>query len=99
MTETDNSEDDKLKQTKLKIDNEEELNFEKAINKLEKIVNRLESGGLNLDDSMEKFTEGVELVKYCNQELNKAEKKIEVVLKEEDEYSDIVPFQDETEEE
>jgi len=71
---------------------EEDLNFEDAVNKLEKIVEDLESGGLNLDKSLEKFVKGVELVKFCNQELNRAEEKIEKVLKEDDEFKDIVPF-------
>ena len=70
----------------------EDLNFEEAINKLEIIVDELESGGLNLDKSLEKFVNGVELVKYCNKELNRAEEKIEKVLKEDEEYKDIVPF-------
>ena len=71
---------------------EEDLNFEDAVNKLEKIVEDLESGGLNLDKSLEKFVKGVELVKFCNQELNRTEEKIEKVLKEDDEFKDIVPF-------
>jgi len=71
---------------------ENDLNFEKAVNKLGKIVEDLESGGLNLDKSLEKFVKGVELVKFCNQELNRAEEKIEKVLKEDDEFKDIVPF-------
>ncbi len=71
---------------------EEDLNFEDAVNKLEKIVEDLESGGLNLEKSLEKFVKGVELVKFCNQELNRAEEKIEKVLKEDDEFKDIVPF-------
>lgn len=77
---------------------DENLKFEEAIDKLEDIVQELESGGLSLDDSLDKFTEGVKLVKFCNQELDKAEKKIELVLKEDDEYSDIVPFKDKEEE-
>ena len=71
---------------------EEDLNFEDAVNKLEKIVEDLESGGLNLEKSLEKFVKGVELVKFCNQELNRTEEKIEKVLKEDDEFKDIVPF-------
>ncbi len=73
----------------------ENINFEEAMDKLEKIVEKLETGGLSLEDSLEKFTEGVELVKFCNKELNKAEKKIEIVLKEDEEYGDIVPFESE----
>ncbi len=70
----------------------EDLNFEDAVKKLEKIVGELESGGLNLNDSLEKFTEGVELIKFCNKELDRAEEKIEKVIKEDDEYKEVVPF-------
>ena len=70
----------------------EDLNFEEAVKKLENIVGELESGGLNLNDSLEKFTEGVELIKFCNKELDRAEEKIEKVIKEDDEYKEVVPF-------
>ena len=70
------------------------LDFEEAIEELEKIVGGLEKGGLSLESSLEKFSRGVELVKFCSGELNKAEKKIEMVLKENDEFTDIVPFED-----
>lgn len=83
MTETD----------KPNISEISELNFETAIKKLEKIVEELESGGLNLDRSLEKFSKGVSLIKHCNQELDQAEKKIEKVLKNDEEYGDIVPFE------
>ena len=74
-----------------------ELNFENALDYLEKIVEQLESGGLTLDESLQKFTEGVTLVRYCHKELNRAEEKIEMVLKEDGKYSKIVPFNTEEE--
>lgn len=82
----------------METEEKENLKFEEAMDKLEEIVQKLESGGLALDDSLAKFTEGVKLVKFCNQELNKAEKKIEMVLKEDGEYGEIVPFTDKEEE-
>lgn len=81
----------------IKDDDFKDLNFEEAINRLQEIVDKLEAGGLSLDESLGKFTEGVKLVKFCNKELNKAEKKIEIVLKDEEEFTDIVSFQDEEE--
>lgn len=75
-----------------------ELKFEEALERLEEIVEKLESGGLTLDESLEKFSEGVKLVKFCNKELNKAEKKIELVLREDDGFGDIVPFSEGDEE-
>jgi exodeoxyribonuclease VII small subunit len=68
-----------------------EQNFEVKLNELEGIVKNLESGDLNLDDSINKFEEGVELYKNCQSLLVKAEKKIQVLtdsLKEEDYSSD-----------
>ncbi|MGM0438577.1 MAG: exodeoxyribonuclease VII small subunit [Bacillota bacterium] len=74
----------------------EDIEFEKALEKLEKIVEKLESGDLSLSESLDNFSEGVELIKYCRNELNKAEKKVETVLKDnEGEFGDIVPFDEE----
>lgn len=71
----------------------EEINFEEALDKIEKVVKELEDGGLSLDKSLEIFTEGIKLIKFCNKELNQAEKKIEMVLCEDNDYSDaIVPY-------
>lgn len=72
-----------------------ELKFEEALDRLEEIVKNLESGGLTLEQSLEKFSEGVKLIKFCNQELNKAEKKIEMVLSEEEEFTRVIPYVDE----
>jgi len=72
-----------------------ELKFEEALNRLEEIVNNLESGGLTLDKALKTFEEGVKLIKFCNQELNKAEKKIEIVLREDEEYTRVVPYVEE----
>lgn len=71
---------------------QDEQDFEEAISRLEQIVEELEAGGLSLEESLEKFSEGVKLVKLCNQKLNRAEKKIEMVLKEDEEYTEIIPF-------
>jgi len=53
--------------------------FEIQLEKLEEIVGQLESGELNLDDSLKKFEEGVKLFKSCKDKLSKAEKKIAVL--------------------
>ncbi len=74
------------------LENLEELSFEKAINQLEEIVNELETVSLSLDNALTKFLKGVKLIKYCNRELDKAENKIEMVLKEDDQFTEIVPF-------
>ena len=59
------------------------MNFEESIEKLEKVVNELETGNLNLDDSIKKFEEGMELSKKCNEILEEAEKKITMLIKKE----------------
>ena len=55
--------------------------FEEALGDLEKIVDRLESGELPLEESLAAFEEGVRLVRYCNQRLNEVEKKIQLLVK------------------
>ncbi|MGH7775000.1 MAG: exodeoxyribonuclease VII small subunit [Candidatus Binatia bacterium] len=59
----------------------EKKKFEEALEELEKVVERLESGELSLEDSLAAFEEGVGLVKYCNQKLNEIERKIELLVK------------------
>jgi exodeoxyribonuclease VII small subunit len=73
----------------------EKLSFEKAIEELEDIVDSLEEGGLSLEDSLDKFSRGIKLIKYCNEKLSETEKKIEVLIKEDDELQKIVPFEEE----
>lgn len=56
------------------------LDFEKNIEELEKIVNELENGNLNLEDSISKFEQGMKLSKECSKILEDAEKKITILL-------------------
>ncbi len=53
--------------------------FETSLKELEKIVRELESGEINLDDSIKKFEEGIELYKKCRLTLNSAEKRIKIL--------------------
>lgn len=71
------------------------LTFEKAVEELEEIVNQLEEGGLPLDKSLNKFSRGIELIKYCNEKLNETAEKIEVLIKDDENIKKIVPFEDE----
>ena len=59
------------------------LSFEKALEDLEKIVEKLEKGGLSLSESLALFEKGVKLAKFLREELEKAEKKVEILLKDE----------------
>lgn len=54
----------------------EKKSFEQSLENLEQLVSSLEQGELSLDDSIEKFEEGVKLYKFCKDQLGKAEKKI-----------------------
>ena len=59
------------------------MNFEKALAELEQIVARLEKGGLTLNESLGLFEKGVKLARFLRQELDQAEKKVEILLKDE----------------
>ncbi len=59
------------------------LNFEKALKELEQIVEKLEKGGLSLNESLSLFEKGVKLARFLREELSKAEKKVEILLKDE----------------
>jgi exodeoxyribonuclease VII small subunit len=56
------------------------LTFEKALEKLEGIVQELESGDLPLEKALKKFEEGVQLSKLCSGKLDETEKRIAVLL-------------------
>lgn len=79
--------------------NLEELDFEKALEKLQLIVEDLEKGGLSLDKTLKEFSQGMKLLKFCHEKLNNAEKKIELMLKEDDEFTEELPFDSGNEEE
>ena len=59
-------------------------NFEENMQGLENIVQELEMGDLNLEESIKKFEKGIELSKKCNEILEDAEKKITILIKKED---------------
>ena len=61
-------------------EDKKELNFEDALKKLEQNVMKMERGELSLDDNIKCFEEGTKLVKFCSEQLNKAEKKVEILL-------------------
>lgn len=57
-----------------------EINFEKSMENLEKIAKELESDNLSLDESINKFEEGMKLSKNCKEILDNAEKKITILI-------------------
>ena len=56
------------------------LSFEESIEKLEDIANKLESGELDLDSRLKIFEEGIKISNNCSKMLEKAEKKITILL-------------------
>ncbi len=59
----------------------EKLTFEQALERLEKIVEQIESGQVGLEESIARYEEGIKLVKQCREILDAAEKKIQVLAR------------------
>jgi exodeoxyribonuclease VII small subunit len=57
--------------------------FESSLGELEKIVRQLEDGDLSLEESLKLFENGVRLSRECQERLNAAERRIEILLKDE----------------
>lgn len=60
-----------------------EIKFEKAMERLEVIVEELEKGELDIDRSLEIFEEGIKMSRVCSKKLEEAEKKIEKLTRDE----------------
>ena len=69
-----------------------DLTFEQALKRLEEIVEALETEDLNLDKSLQFFEEGVYLSRHCNQQLQAAEKRIDILLRQADGTLAAEPF-------
>lgn len=61
---------------------EKNLSFEEALKTLENLVKELESGTLSLEDSVNKYNEGIRLAKYCHDLLKNAENVVVKLVKE-----------------
>lgn len=53
--------------------------FESALNRLEEITELMESGNVSLEVSIDLYTEGLDIAKYCNKKLSEVEKKIKII--------------------
>lgn len=71
-----------------------DLTFEQALKRLEEIVEALENEDedLDLDKSLQFFEEGVALSRHCNQQLQAAEKRIDILLSTADGTLEAEPF-------
>lgn len=70
-----------------------EKTFEEALRELEGIVNRLEEGDLPLEEALQFFEEGVKLSRYCHTKLDEAQKRVEILLKDERGKMTAQPFE------
>ena len=70
-----------------------DIKFEDALQRLEEIVDRLETGELPLEDSLKVFEEGVALARRCSKYLEEAEKRIELLTKDESGLLKTMPFE------
>ena len=70
----------------------DDIKFEDALKKLEKIVADLEDGSLSLDDALGKYEEGIKLSGLCAKKLELAKKKVEILMKSEDGSVELKPF-------
>ncbi len=68
--------------------------FEKSLQELETLVEKMEQGDLSLEDSLQHFERGVQLTRACQQALKEAELKVETLLKKNGQ-EEIVPFDSE----
>ena len=71
-------------------------NFEDSMARLEEIARELEAGEISLDESLKLFDEGVKLARFCQEKLDQAQEKVDLLLKEEGGFAR-VPFGDKEE--
>ncbi|MBU0462080.1 MAG: exodeoxyribonuclease VII small subunit [Proteobacteria bacterium] len=69
--------------------------FETALKELEEIVRQMESGDLCLEDAVKKYESGMQQSKYCLDLLDKTEKRISLITKDNDGSVKELPFEDE----
>lgn len=60
-----------------------DLKFEDSLARLEQIVSQLEAGNLPLEESLKVFEEGIALARHCARYLEEAERRIEILTKDE----------------
>ncbi len=59
----------------------DKIKFETALERLEEIIRKLESGNIDLDDSLKLYEEGIGLVRFANDKLKAAQQKVELLTK------------------
>lgn len=59
---------------------EKNINFEKSLESLNELVEKMEQGNLSLEASLKSFEQGVTLIRQCQQALNQAEQKVSILI-------------------
>lgn len=67
---------------KQKVHNDAQFDFEKALKELEQLVEKMEEGDLSLEESLKHFERGIALTRACQQALQSAEQKVQILLSE-----------------
>lgn len=80
-----------------KRESKKDIKYEDALDRLENIISLLQDGNLSLDESLDIFQEGVELVRVCQSKLDNAETKINMLIKNCSGNLKEVPFNPESE--
>ena len=57
-----------------------EMNLESRLDKLDELIEQLESDEISLEDAFEKYSEGIKLVKECNESIDRVEKKVQMLM-------------------
>ena len=78
----------------MKTNNEQPKTFEASLEALEQIVHELEQGDLPLEKSLELFERGIGLSRQCQERLNQAERRIEVLLRDNQGQPVVSAFED-----
>ncbi len=73
-----------------------EESYDAIVARLERVVSDLESGQLSLEQSIERFAEGVKLAKDASRKLDDAERRVELLVRGADGEDEAVPFAPET---
>jgi exodeoxyribonuclease VII small subunit len=79
----------------MKNNEEQSRTFEASLEALEQIVHQLESGDLPLEKSLELFEQGIRLSRECQERLSQAERRIEVLLRDNQGRTVVAAFDEE----
>jgi exodeoxyribonuclease VII small subunit len=79
------------------MSNAKPRNFESSLEELERIVRALEQGELTLEKSLELFEQGVKLSRDCQDRLSQAERRIEILMRDNQGRASVRPFHPESE--